>query len=79
MSVEAWNASQGMLDHWAFLDREGQHEDDRSRTVLDAEPVLDLLERARNPVYSSCGGYTAELGAMRDDIDAFLRTHGRLK
>lgn len=72
MSVEAWTASQGMLDHWAFLEREWQRKPRNPRVVLDAEAVLDLFSDALE-----------ELGAVGASpttaaIETLLRTHGRL-
>lgn len=65
---KTWTARQGILDHWAFLDREGQHEEDRSIKVVELEPMIDLLQGA------------FDQKAMPDDeldaaISAMLQTH----
>lgn len=44
-TLRTWMVDEQMLDYTAFLDREGQHEPQRSVAVIEAEPVLDLLER----------------------------------
>lgn len=74
--IESWIATQSMLDHWAFLAREGQKDNCRTRTVLDAEPVLDLLEDLIAEDASDAQVDRAiPARKLRDEL---LRTHGRL-
>lgn len=82
--IRSWTASQGMLDQWAFLDREGQHEEHRDTQVFDAEEVLDILHRADSAMRHAMAttaiakSARAEFGESFREIDGLLREHGRV-
>lgn len=82
--IESWTASQGMLDHWAFLDREGQREDGRAARVLDAEQVFDVLHRADSAMRHAMATAPIakpareEFGSSFREIDDLLREEGRV-